>query len=439
MEIFVMAFACAALLATLGCGPMFATHGRQQMRPRSCLNKPFPSALKIQSSETSVLMGKRTNAEHVGARMYVLSALAIPFTIAHARQMRHNRRYQQMQRLAVDKQQMGARTLAAPSNNGAGLIALLLSLWYVANVGFNIVNKQALDVFPYAWTVSVIQLACVVLCSALGWVTGMLNPPSSTSRPISLVRRFTPASFFLALGNGLTSVAFACCSVSFTHVVKTSEPVWMALGNFLITGAVMPRKQVLALLPVMLGVAIASAGELSFTWFGFLAALSSTVCFALRGILSKQLMGKSASNAKEMSPLNVFALGSLIALLFTVPVAIAVEGPALVSTHGLQLVTVHTAKLLALTGLSYYAYNAIAFQLLGKLDVVSHAVGNLGKRIFVIGFSVLAFHTPVTARAAIGSLMAIMGSGLYSYVKARAALPRTATSGVSKETVGAAA
>jgi len=139
-----------------------------------------------------------------------------------------------------------------------------------------------------------------------------------------------------------------------------------------------------------------------------------------------------------MSALNVFALGSLIAMAFTVPIAIAVEGPALVSTRDLQLVTGHTAKLLAITGFSYYAYNAVAFQLLGKLDVVSHAVGNLGKRIFVIGFSVLVFHTPVTARAAIGSVMAIVGSGLYSFVKARAALPRTSTSGMSKEMAHAA-
>jgi len=213
----------------------------------------------------------------------------------------------------------------------------------------------------------------------------------------------------------------------------------MALGNFIIAGVVLPTSQTLALLPIMLGVAIASGGELSFTWFGFLAALGSTVCFALRGILAKQLMGKEAPEAKEMSPLNVFALGSFIATAFTVPIAIAVEGPALLTTRGLQLVPGHTARLLALTGLSYYAYNAIAFELLGKLDVVSHAVGNLGKRIFVIGFSVLAFHTPVTARAAIGSVMAIAGSALYSYVKARAALPRTATSGMSREMARSAA
>uniref|UniRef100_A0A7S4SHE8 Sugar phosphate transporter domain-containing protein n=1 Tax=Alexandrium monilatum TaxID=311494 RepID=A0A7S4SHE8_9DINO len=287
--------------------------------------------------------------------------------------------------------------------------------WYAANVSFNIVNKQALGLFPHAWTVSVVQLATVVVCSSIGWVSGLLeNPFKSMGR--GFLWRLLPAALCHAVGNGLTSVAFSWGSVSFTHVVKTREPVWMALGNFLVTGAVLPRAQVLALLPIMLGVAIASAGELSFTWVGFLAALGSTIAFAGRGIFSKRLM----TGEQSMSPLNVYAMDSLLALVFTLPVAAMSDGPALlVGSLGPVLAGQGPllSWLLASTGLAYYAYNAIAFELLAKLDVVSHAVGNLGKRIFVIGFSVLAFSTPLTARAAVGSTVAILGSGLYSYVK----------------------
>jgi len=118
-----------------------------------------------------------------------------------------------------------------------------------------------------------------------------------------------------------------------------------------------------------------------------------------------------------MSPLNVYALDSLLALVFTIPVALVMDGPSLLSGPG-SLLGSQIGFLLAATGLSYYAYNAIAFKLLKQLDVVSHAVGNLGKRIFVIGFSVVAFHTPLTWRAAVGALTAIIGSGVYSYLKA---------------------
>lgn len=36
----------------------------------------------------------------------------------------------------------------------------------------------------------------------------------------------------------------------------------------------------------------------------------------------------------------------------------------------------------------------VAYQALEKVEPVTHAVGNVGKRIFVIGFSILAFGAP---------------------------------------------
>mmetsp|Transcript_95742 Transcript_95742/g.270966 ORF Transcript_95742/g.270966 Transcript_95742/m.270966 type:complete len:476 (+) Transcript_95742:80-1507(+) len=314
---------------------------------------------------------------------------------------------------------------AVPRTAATTTLAVGFFLWYAANVSFNIVNKQAINLFPYAWMISVVQLAVVVICSVFGWATGTIESPRSAMGP-GFLRRLLPAALCHALGNGLTSVAFACGSVSFTHVIKTSEPIWMALGSFLLSGSTMPPSQFLALVPIMLGVALASAGELSFTWVGFLAALGSTICFAGRGIFSKRLMsGSEGADSKRMSPLNVYALDSALALCFTLPVALFLDGPRLAAAGGLGAAAVAScgaqlATLLMATGLSYYAYNAIAFKLLDKLDVVSHAVGNLGKRIFVIGFSVVAFHTPLSTHAIIGSVTAIAGSGLYSYVKATA-------------------
>jgi solute carrier family 35 protein E1 len=303
-------------------------------------------------------------------------------------------------------------------SKGAVMMGLGFLAWYSANVSFNIVNKQALELFPFAWTVSVLQLAAVVACSAVGWATGVVESPFKQMGK-GFLWRLLPAALCHALGNGLTSVAFSCGSVSFTHVVKTSEPVWMALGNLVLNGTSLPREQVLTLIPVMLGVALASAGELSFTWVGFLAALASTVCFALRGIFSKRLMSGDSSGSKGMSPLNVYAMDSLVALLFTLPIAALADGPGFAT--GLTAAAGHgmlAPMLLGATGLAYFAYNALAFKLLAKLDVVSHAVGNLGKRVFVIAFSVLAFGTPLTANAVAGSTIAIAGSGVYSYVKA---------------------
>jgi hypothetical protein len=61
-----------------------------------------------------------------------------------------------------------------------------------------------------------------------------------------------------------------------------------------------------------------------------------------------------------------------------------------------KLYTQGLATLLALGGASYYAYNEVAFLALGKVNPVTHAVGNTIKRVVIIVASVIAFKTPMS-------------------------------------------
>ena len=53
---------------------------------------------------------------------------------------------------------------------------------------------------------------------------------------------------------------------------------------------------IVALLPIMVGVGLASASEVTFNWPGFGAAMGSNVTFQSRNVFSKKLM--SGSNVK---------------------------------------------------------------------------------------------------------------------------------------------
>merc|ERR1712187_656983 len=75
------------------------------------------------------------------------------------------------------------------------------------------------------------------------------------------------------------------------------------------------------------------------------------------------------------------------------------------------------ATLLAIGGASYYAYNEVAFLALGKVNPVTHAVGNTIKRVVIIIASVIAFKTPISTLGVIGSSIAILGTLLYSLAK----------------------
>ncbi|CAK0807935.1 unnamed protein product, partial [Prorocentrum cordatum] len=184
-----------------------------------------------------------------------------------------------------------------------------------------------------------------------------------------------------ALGNLVLHVgaiiAFFGGAVSFVHVVKASEPVISALLNYLCIGEVLPWPVYASLAPIIGGVALASAKELSFTWLGFGAAMASNVGAAGRAVWSKMLMGQTIG--KNMDSANTFSVLTIMGTVMLIPVYLIVEKPLIAYqafnaalASGGRSFLVHMFS----SGFCYYMYNELAFLALGKLDPISHAVVN---------------------------------------------------------------
>ncbi len=97
---------------------------------------------------------------------------------------------------------------------------------------------------------------------------------------------FGPASMH-ALGHIAANLSFAAVAISLTHTVKTLEPAFNVVLMKLILGESTPLPAVLSLIPIIVGVGLASAGELSFNWMGFLTAMASNLTFGFRAVWSK--------------------------------------------------------------------------------------------------------------------------------------------------------
>ena len=61
------------------------------------------------------------------------------------------------------------------------------------------------------------------------------------------------------------------------------------------------------------------------------------------------------------------------------------------------------------------------------LSLVTHAVGNVGKRIFVIGFTILAYGNKISMQTAIGSGIAVVGAGLHGLAEGEGYADQTKT------------
>jgi solute carrier family 35 protein E1 len=213
-------------------------------------------------------------------------------------------------------------------------------------------------------------------------------------------------------------IALGAGAVSFAHIVKASEPVVTCALNALLLGQILPLPVYATLLPIIGGVAIASLKELSFTWLALGSAMLSNVSSAARGVLSKKTMsGKKMG--ENLDAQNLYAVLTAMSTLILIPAMLAMEGTSFFSAFS-QVVAKgeytrnSLAMLIGLSGASYYAYNEVAFLALGKVNPVTHAVGNTIKRVVIIVASVIAFKTPMSTGSIVGSSVAIAGTLLYS-------------------------
>ncbi|KAL1551121.1 triose phosphate/phosphate translocator, chloroplastic-like [Salvia divinorum] len=284
--------------------------------------------------------------------------------------------------------------------------------WYFLNVIFNILNKKVYNYFPYPYFVSVIHLLVGVVYCLISWSLGL---PKRAPINKELLGLLTPVAACHALGHVMSNVSFAAVAVSFTHTIKALEPFFSAAASQFVLGHQIPLPLWLSLAPVVLGVSMASLTELSFNWTGFISAMISNISFTYRSIYSKKAM-------TGMDSTNIYAYISIIALLFCLPPAIVIEGPQLMQ-HGFKaaIAKVGLQKFLSdlfWIGMFYHLYNQVATNTLERVAPLTHAVGNVLKRVFVIGFSIVVFGNRISTQTGIGTGIAIAGVAMYSLIKA---------------------
>ncbi|GBG67579.1 hypothetical protein CBR_g708 [Chara braunii] len=302
----------------------------------------------------------------------------------------------------------------SPFNNPALITGFFFLTWYILNVSFNILNKRIYNYFPHPWFVSTVHLFVGTIYCIVCWSTGLMKSAPVTSDQI---KALIPVAMCHAFGHVMSNVSFSSVAVSFTHTIKALEPFFSATASQLFLGQSIPLPIWMSLAPVVLGVSLASASELSFTWIGFASAMSSNVAFTYRNIVSKKVMA-------EIDSTNLYAYVSMISLALLLLPALVMESSTLGAGINAAVSKVGLLKFgsdLVIVGLLYHLYNQIACNTLERVAPLTHAVGNVLKRVFVIGSSILFFGNRISLATGIGTAVAIAGVATYSILKAQSA------------------
>lgn len=303
-------------------------------------------------------------------------------------------------------------------------VGLYIAGWYAFNIVFNILNKSCLNVFPAPWFLATFQLCASAVFMTVLWTLGLQQRPKVSKE---LILALIPVAFFHTVGHVSACVSFSQMAVSFTHVVKSAEPVLSVILSQLVLKETYPLYVWGSLMPIIAGCSLAAIKEVSFSWGGFNNAMISNLGMVLRNVYSKKYLDEF----KDIDGINMFALLSIISIFITAPVALVMEGfkggvyqwggMADAATEALGGNFTLFMRMVIGSGIFYHLYNQASYMVLGQgISPVTFSVGNTMKRVAVVVSSVIFFQNPVSPMNWVGSMLALFGTGLYSAAKQKA-------------------
>lgn len=293
-----------------------------------------------------------------------------------------------------------------------------LSLWFFFSFCTLFLNKYILSLLEgepsVLGAVQMLSTACIgcvkifVPCCLYQHKARLSFPPN-----FILTMLFVGLMRFATVVLGLVSLKNV--AVSFAETVKSSAPIFTVIMSRMILGEYTGLLVNLSLIPVMGGLALCTATEISFNILGFSAALSTNVMDCLQNVFSKKLLSgdKYRFSAAELQFYTSAAAVAMLVPAWVFFMDLPVIGKSGRSFNYSQDVVV----LLLLDGALFHLQSVTAYALMGKISPVTFSVASTAKHALSIWLSILIFGNRVTSLSAIGTILVTAGVLLYNRAK----------------------
>ncbi|XP_015675076.1 solute carrier family 35 member E2A-like [Protobothrops mucrosquamatus] len=204
-------------------------------------------------------------------------------------------------------------------------------------------------------------------------------------------------------------------AVSFAETVKSSAPIFTVIMSRMILGEYTGLFVNLSLVPVMGGLALCTATELSFNILGFSAALSTNIMDCLQNVFSKKLL--SGDKYRFSAPELQFYT-SAAAVIMLIPAWVFFMDMPVIGKSGRSFqYNQDIVVLLLMDGVLFHLQSVTAYALMGKISPVTFSVASTVKHALSIWLSIIVFGNKITSLSAIGTVLVIIGVLLYNRAK----------------------
>ncbi|KAF2005860.1 TPT-domain-containing protein, partial [Amniculicola lignicola CBS 123094] len=288
--------------------------------------------------------------------------------------------------------------------------AVYITTWIALSSSVIVFNKYLLDTLKFHYPIFLTTWHLVfatIMTQILARFTTILD--SRKKVPMTgrvYLRAIVPIGAFFSLSLICGNQAYLYLSVSFIQMLKATTPVAVLIATWSL-GVAPPNFKTLGNVSfIVIGVVIASLGEIKFNMVGFMFQAGGIVFEAVRLVMVQRLLSSSE-----------FKMDPLVSLYYYAPACALMNGVVCLFTEAPVLTmdaiySVGTFTLLANASVAFLLNVSVVF-LIGKTSSLVLTLSGVLKDILLVMASMFLFRDPVTLLQAFGYSIALGGLVYY--------------------------
>ncbi|KAJ1750132.1 hypothetical protein LPJ78_002204 [Coemansia sp. RSA 989] len=303
------------------------------------------------------------------------------------------------------------------------LSGLYILLWYSFSGILSVYNKWLFGSserdFPFPLFVTSVHMLVQYLLAGIALWAFPKFKPTQTPTWSAYLTRAVPCGVAYALDTGLSNVSLRTITLTFYTMCKSSTLGFVLLFAFLF-GLERVRLVLVAIIAtISAGVVLMAAGEVDFILAGFLEVIGSSAMGGFRWSLTQILLSQARFGMNN--PLaTMYRLTPIVGTSILV-FSLVLEHPFTEMTKNKNVDTPHgiwfMALIMILGGLVAFAMVLSEYFLIARTSVVTLSIAGMLKEVAMVGIAHLVFGDSMTLVNGCGLLVALLGIGMYNWLK----------------------
>jgi hypothetical protein len=321
-----------------------------------------------------------------------------------------------------DRLLVSHRSVGSPSNGAQKveqepevsktMAAIAILIWGINNIAVTLVNKAAFASvdFKYPYVLSTVHIAMNLIGSQIYFSTVRSAKPKQIDS--SYRGRIIAFSAIFTLNIAIGNMSLRWVSVNFNQVMRALIPAIVMVISMIFYGKTYSTQRKWAVVPIIIGVALAFLGDISTSMIGALYTMACIFMAALKAVASGELL----TGDLKLHPIDLLSKMCPFALIMCLFIAI-LQGEVYELMSRWEEIVVSSAPLVVLiSGFLSFGLNVSSFTANKYTSPLTLCIAANVKQVLLVLFGTMIFQDQVPFVNGLGIVIVLAASFRYGLI-----------------------